>query len=83
MYTLYILERLSLAAPREYIHSGLILELDMSPLPALFYIYFIFLVCLRPTISLLFVPTIHISHVHPPLTTRQHNTAIQVNNMGL
>ncbi len=33
--------------------------------------------------SLLFISTIHISHVHPPLTTRQLNTAIQVNNMGV
>jgi hypothetical protein len=45
-------------------------------------LYHILLVCLGPTRSLLFVPTIHISHVHPPFTTRRLNTAIQVNNMG-
>ncbi len=28
MYTLYILERLSLIAPRKYVHSGLVLKLD-------------------------------------------------------
>ncbi len=31
----------------------------------------------------MFISTIHISHVHPPLTTRQLYTAIQVNNMGV
>jgi hypothetical protein len=45
--------------------------------------YFIFFVCLRPPNSLLFVPTIHISHMSPPLTTRWLNTAIQVNNTGM
>ncbi len=32
------------------------------------------LVCLGPPSSLLFVPTIHISHMHPPLTTRWLNS---------
>jgi hypothetical protein len=39
-------------------------------------------VCLRPPSSLLFFPTIHISRVHPPSTTRWLYTIIQVNNMG-
>ncbi len=42
----------------------------------------ILLVCLCPPSSLLFVPTIYISHAHPHLTTRWLNTIIQVNNMG-
>jgi hypothetical protein len=46
-------------------------------------LYCIFLVCLGPPSSLLFAPTFHVSHVHPPLTTRRHNTAMQVNNMGV
>jgi hypothetical protein len=45
-------------------------------------LYCIFLVSLGPPNSLLFIPTIHISHVLPPLTTRLLNTAIQVNNTG-
>ncbi len=45
--------------------------------------YSIFLICLGPPSSLLFVPLIHISHVHPSLTTRWLNTDIQVNNMGV
>jgi hypothetical protein len=44
--------------------------------------YCIHLVCLGPPSSLLFVPTIHVSDVHPPLTSRWLNTAIQVNNMN-
>jgi hypothetical protein len=40
------------------------------------------LVCLGPPSSLLFVPTIHISHVQTPFTTRRFNTFIQVNIMG-
>jgi hypothetical protein len=52
----------------------------LSPSPVLFYI--VSSICLGPPSSLLFVPAIHISHVHPPLTTRRLNIAIQVNNMG-
>ncbi len=80
MYIFYILERISLEAPREYVYSGLssgLTELFASSLP-----YCIFLIYLGPPNSLLFVPTTQISHVHPPLTTRQLNTAIQVNNMS-
>ncbi len=49
-----------------------------NPLP-----YCVFLVCLGPPSSLTFVTTIHISHVHPPLTMRRLNPAIQVNNTGV
>ncbi len=45
--------------------------------------YCIFLVCLGPPSSLLFVSMIHISQVHPPFTTTWLNTAIQVNNTGV
>jgi hypothetical protein len=45
--------------------------------------YCIFLVCLGPPSSLLFVSTIHISQVHPPFTTTWLNIAIQVNNTGV
>ncbi len=80
-FILYMLERLSLEAPCEYVHPGLVLRLDWAscqPLP-----YSIFFVCLRPPRSLLLGPTIHISHVFPPLTTRWLNTVTQVNNMGM
>ncbi len=80
MYILYILERLFLAVPCQYVHSDLVLGLDWALASSL--LYCIFLVCLGPPSSLFFVPTIHISDVHPPLTTRWLNTAIQVNNMG-
>jgi hypothetical protein len=39
-----------------------------------------FLVCLGPPSILLFVPTIYVSHMQPPLTTGQLNTNTQVNN---
>jgi hypothetical protein len=80
MYILYILERLSLAAPWEYIHSGLVLGLDkaLCQLSSILYPP-----CFSwPTQQLVICPTIHISHVHPPLTIRWLNTTIQVNNMG-
>jgi hypothetical protein len=83
VYTVYILERLFLEGPREYIHSGLVLGLDWAPcqFSSILYVH-IFLVYLGPPSSLLFVPTTHISDVYPPLTIRWLNTAIQVNNMG-
>ncbi len=43
----------------------------------------IFLVCLGPPSILLFVPMIHVSHMHPPLPTGQLNTSTQVNNMAM
>jgi hypothetical protein len=43
----------------------------------------IFFVCLGPPSNLLFVPMIHVSHVHPPLTTIWLNTNTQVNNMTM
>ncbi len=51
----------------------------LSLLPAPFYIVSSLFVLAHLCRSLLFIPTIHISHVHPPLTDRQRNTAIQVN----
>ncbi len=79
-YILYILEQLSL----EHLASMSILALSsgqtepFASLP----LSCILLVCLGPPSNLLFVPTIHISHVLPPLTTRWLNTIIQVNHMG-
>jgi hypothetical protein len=43
----------------------------------------IFLVSLGPPRILLFVPIVHVSHVHPPLTTRWLNTNTQVNNIAM
>ncbi len=81
MYILYILERLSLTAPREYVHSSLVLGSDWAIYQLSSILYLIRLPW--PTQQLgLFTPTLHVSHVHPPLTTRRLNTAIQVNNMG-
>jgi hypothetical protein len=81
IYILYILERLSLAAPCEYVHPGLVSGLDwaLHQLTPILHPY-----CLSwPPSSLLFVPTIHISHKYPSLTTKRLNTIIQVNNMGM
>jgi hypothetical protein len=62
-----------LGAPREYVHPGLVLGLDWTSCQhSSTCIFLVFL-----------VPTIHVSHVHPPLTTRQLNTNIQVNNMAM
>jgi hypothetical protein len=83
MYILYILERLSLAVPRKYVHSGLVLGLDwtLCHLSSILY-----LSCLSwPTHQLVVCSNglyFTNKHVHPPLTTRRLNTAIQVNNMG-
>ncbi len=70
-----------LGAPREYVRHGLVLGLDWTfcQLSSTC----IFLVCLGPPSILLFVPRIRISLVHPPLTTWQLNTSIQVNNMAI
>ncbi len=50
----------------------------MSSLP-----YCIFLVCLGPPSSLLFISSTHISHRHPPSTTKRLYTAKEVNNIGV
>ncbi len=70
-----------LGAPREYVHLVLVLGLvwtscQLSSTRIL-------LVCLGPPSILLFVPTTHVSHVHPSLTTEQLNTSTQVNNMAM
>ncbi len=69
-----------LEAPRQYVHNGLALGLDWT------YYRFsstcISLVCSGPHIILLFVPTILVTHVHPPLSTGQLNTSAQANNMA-
>ncbi len=70
-----------LEAPREYIHPGLVLGLDWASCQLSSTC--VFLVCPGPPIILLFIPTIHVSHMYPPLTTRQLNTGTQVNNMGM
>ncbi len=70
-----------LGAPREYIHHGLVLGLDWTfgQLSSTC----IFLVCPGPPSILLFVPTIHVSHMHPPMPTGRLNTCTQVNNMAM
>ncbi len=68
-------------APREYVHLGLVLGSDWTSCQL--FSTCIFLVCLSPPSILLFVPTTHVSHVHPPLTTGQLNTSTQVNNMTM
>jgi hypothetical protein len=70
-----------LGAPREYVHHGLVRGSDWASrqLSSLC----IILVCLGPPSILLFVPTFHVSHVHPSLPTLQLNTSIQVNNMAM
>ncbi len=70
-----------LGAPRRYVHPGLVLGSDWTSCQHSSTC--IFLVCLGPPSISLFVPTILVSHVHPPLTTRQLNTNIQVNNMAM
>ncbi len=70
-----------LEAPREYIHPGLVLGLDWTSCQLSSTC--IFFVCLGPPSILLFVPTIHVSHMHPPWTTRWLNTDTQVNNVGM
>jgi hypothetical protein len=70
-----------LEAPREYFHLGLVLGLDWASCQLSSAC--IFFVCPGPPSILLFVPTIHVSHMHPPLTTRQLNTSSPVNNMGM
>ncbi len=70
-----------LGAPHEYVRHDLVLELDWTSCQLSSTC--IFLVCLGPPSILLFVPTIHVSHVHPPLTTRRLNTSTQVNNMAM
>ncbi len=78
---MYILEQLSSWSTSRIRRHGLVLRLYWtsgqlsSPC--------IFLVCPGPTSILLFVPTIHVSHMHPPLPTGQLNTCAQVNYMAM
>ncbi len=67
-------------APRKYVHHGFVLRIDWTSCQLSSTC--IFLVCLGPPSISLFVPTICISHVHPPLTSGQLNTSIQVNNVA-
>jgi hypothetical protein len=60
-----MLEQLSLAAPREYFHSGLVLRSDLAPPCS--YLSYTQLICLGSSSSLLFAPMIHILHVQPSL----------------
>jgi hypothetical protein len=77
-HTLYILEGLSPwgtsgicpSLPRPRVRLNLLLVLFTCVL----------LVCHSPLSILLFAPTIHVSHMHPPLPTGQLNTSTQVNN---
>ncbi len=70
-----------LRAPCEYVHLGLVLRLDWTSCQLSF--IGTFLVCLGPPSILLFVPMIHVSHVHPPLTTGRLNTSTHVNKMAM
>jgi hypothetical protein len=78
---LYIIERLSSWGTLRIHPSWPRSETGLDLLPALFHMYL--LVCLGPPSILLFLPTIHVSHVHPPLTTWRLNTSTQVNNMTM
>jgi hypothetical protein len=74
---LYILERLSFAAPREYVRPGLILELDW----VLSFVALTLFVLAHPAAC--WLSQGFIFHTcNPLLTTRQLNTFIQVNIMG-
>ncbi len=81
MCTIYTLERQSPEAPREYIHSGLVLGLDWAfcQLCSIMYLPCLF----EPTQQIVICP--HDSHfTHVPslnIYCRRLNTAIQVNNM--
>ncbi len=78
---LYILERL-LSWSTSRIHpswSRPRVRLSLLPLSSTC----IFFVCLGPPRILLFVPPSHVSHVHPPLTTRRLNTDKQVKSMDM
>ncbi len=79
--TLYILERLLSWSTSQIRLSWPCPWIRLNLLKALFHMY---LLCLSwPTSILVFFPTIHVSHMHPPLTTRQLNTSTQVNNMAV
>jgi hypothetical protein len=69
-----------LGAPHEH-PSWPCPQVRLSLLPALFHMYLLCLSC--PPSILLFVPTIHVSHMHPPLTSRQFKTNTQVNNIAI
>jgi hypothetical protein len=70
-----------LEAPRKFFRHGLLLGLDWTFCQ--FSSTYIFLGCHGPPSILLFVPTIHVSHVHPPLPTEGLYTRTQVNNMAM
>ncbi len=68
-------------ATREYVRHGLVLGSDRTSCQLSSTC--IILVCLGPPSILLFVPPLHVSHMHPPLPIGQLNTSIQVNNMAM
>jgi hypothetical protein len=80
-YTFYILERLFSWSTSRICPSWPCLQARLDILPALFHMYL--LVCLGPPSMWLFVPTISVSHVPPPLPTGRLNTSTQVNNMTM
>jgi hypothetical protein len=81
VYFCIYLSGYSLEAPREYVHPGLVLELDLASCQLSSTC--IFFICPSPPGILLFVPMTHVSRGHPPLTTGRLNTSTQVNNMGM
>jgi hypothetical protein len=60
----YILERLSSAAPPEWVHLSPVLGEDWLPLHA-WTCYPSSSVCFGPPSNMLFVPTVYISHAQP------------------
>ncbi len=62
-----------LEAPHEYVRHGLVPGLDWTP--CWLSSTCIFLDCPGPPSILLFVPTIHVSHMYPPLPEAQLNTS--------
>ncbi len=70
-----------LEAPCKYVRQGLIHGLNWTSYQLSFTC--IFLVCPGSPSILLFVPTIHVSYMHPPLPTRRLNACAQVNNMAM
>ncbi len=83
LYTLYILEQLSSwsISRTRHVPHGLVLGSDWTSCQPSFAC--IILVSLGPFSILLFVPSFHVSHAHPPLSIGQLNTSIQVNNMAM
>jgi hypothetical protein len=67
--------------PREYVRNGLVLGLGWTS--CRLSSTCTSLVCPGPPSILMFVPTIHVSHMYPPLPTGQLNSSAQVNNMAV